>query len=359
MEKNKKLNFALVGCGRIAQRHSELLGTGKIENASLSAVCDIDIAKAEKIGKKYNVPYFEDAHEMLKKMGEQINIITILTPSGMHAKNCLDLIQYKKHFVIEKPIALKLEDADEMISACNKNNLKLFIVKQNRFNLPVQKLREALEEGRFKKLNIGTIRVRWSRDQKYYDQDSWRGTWLNDGGVFTNQASHHIDLLTWMMGPVESIFAKASTRLSNIEVDDTGVCVLKFKNGALGTIEATTATRPKDLEGSVSILGEGGSVEIGGFAVNEMKVWNFVDSIESDKDILRDYKENPPNVYGFSHLRYLDHVVKCVLNGSDNLVDGLEARKSLEIIHAIYQSIETNKEVFFNEQIKSSKLGIG
>jgi UDP-N-acetyl-2-amino-2-deoxyglucuronate dehydrogenase len=199
--------------------------------------------------------------------------------------------------------------------------------------------------------------VRWCRDQRYYDQDSWRGTWALDGGVLTNQASHHIDLLEWMMGDVDTVFAKSTTALVNIEAEDTAVVVLKFKNGALGIIEATTAVRPKDLEGSISILGETGTVEIGGFAVNEMKVWNFVHPIPGDEDVMTKYSVNPPNVYGFGHQAYYEHVVDCILNNTPHLVDGSVGRQSLQLINAIYESIETGREVRVGEVIHESFLG--
>ena len=240
--------------------------------------------------------------------------------------------RYGKHIIVEKPMALRLSDADSMIRACDTAGIKLFVVKQNRFNLPVVKLKEALDEGRFGKLFLGTIRVRWCRTQEYYDQDSWRGTWAMDGGVLTNQASHHIDLLEWTVGEIESVFAKSKTAVSDIEAEDTAVVIVKFRNGALGVIEATTAVRPKDLEGSISILGEKGTVEIGGFAVNEMKTWNFCDSSPEDKDILTKYSVNPPNVYGFGHQAYYEHVVDCINNNKKHLVDGLEGRKSIELI---------------------------
>lgn len=178
-----------------------------------------------------------------------------------------------------------------------------------------------------------------------------------DGGVFTNQASHHVDLLEWLMGDVESVFAKSATQLVNVEVEDTGIALLKFKNGALGIIEATTATRPKDLEGSVSILGEKGSVEIGGFAVNEIRHWNFKDGIDEDEIIKRDFSVNPPDVYGFGHKAYYEHVVDCIENGGKALVDGLEGRRSLELIMAIYESIETGEEVFLRFKPKKCRLG--
>jgi predicted dehydrogenase len=281
-----------------------------------------------------------------------------LTPSGVHATNVVELARYGKHFVVEKPMALTLDDADRMIRVCDEAGVKLFVVKQNRYNLPVQKLREALEAGRFGKLVMGTVRVRWCRDQKYYDQDAWRGTWKFDGGVFANQASHHVDLLEWMLGDVESVFAYSTTRLVDVETEDTGIAVLKFRNGALGVIEATTATRPRDLEGSISVLGERGTVEIGGFAVNAMKVWDFVDRDARDDEVVAQYRENPPNVYGYGHHAYLRHVVECLRLNRKALVDGLEGRRSLELIMAIYESIETGREVALRFKPAKCRLGI-
>lgn len=353
------LNFALVGCGRIAKRHADILSSKRIEQAALAAVCDIVEHKAKAFGEKYGVPYFTDCHRMLDELGKRIEVLSILTPSGSHARNCLDLAPYGKHVVVEKPMALTLPDADAMIRACDRAGVKLFVVKQNRYNLPVIKLREALEAGRFGKLVLGTVRVRWCRTQKYYDQDAWRGTWAQDGGVFSNQASHHVDLLEWMMGHVDSVFAKSATALVNIEAEDTGVVILKFLNGALGIIEATTATRPKDLEGSISILGECGTVEIGGFAANKMLVWNFSHPEPGDSEVLATCGENPPDVYGFGHVRFLEHVVDCVLHDKAALVDGLEGRKSLELITAIYESIESGKEVHLRFAPKHCKLGVG
>lgn len=350
------LRFALVGCGRIAKRHSELLGFNQIEGAVLAAVCDIDIGKAEAIGKRFSVPFFTDIHKMMQSV--DVDVAVVLTESGNHARDVVALSEYGKHIVVEKPMALTLDDADEMIAACDRVGIKLFVVKQNRFNVPVVKLRDALNRGRFGRLILGTIRVRWCRDQSYYDQAPWRGTWAMDGGVLTNQASHHLDMLEWMFGEVESVFARSTTALANIEAEDTAVVTLKFHNGALGLIEATTAVRPKDLEGSISVLGEKGTVEIGGFAVNEMKIWNFVEPEEGDDEVLEHYSVNPPNVYGFGHQAYYEHVVDCVTNNTRHLVDGLQGRKSLELIHAIYESIETGLEVQLRFQPKHCRLGV-
>jgi predicted dehydrogenase len=350
------LKFALVGCGRIAKRHSELLGHGQIANACLAAVCDIVESKAQKIGEQFKVPHFTDMHKMMRDANP--DVVVILTESGRHAEHCIELAKYGKHIVVEKPMALTLDDADAMIRACDTAGVRLFVVKQNRFNVPVVRLRNALEAGRFGKLVLGTVRVRWCRDQKYYDQDSWRGTWALDGGVLTNQASHHVDLLEWMMGDVESAYAMTSTALVNVETEDTAVVTLRFRNGALGVIEATTAARPKDLEGSISILGEGGSVEIGGFAVNQMKVWSFTKPEAEDPEVLTKYSVNPPNVYGFGHQAYYEHVVDCILNRRQQLVDGLQGRKSLELISAIYESVETGREVHLRFNPRHCKLGV-
>ena len=349
------LKFALIGCGRIAKRHSELLGHNQIEGAKLSAVCDVEIAKAKRISEIFDVPAYADMDELMSN--EDIDVAVVLTPSGLHAENVINLSKYGKDIMVEKPMALTINDADAMIEACDSNNCRLFIIKQNRFNVPVVKLRQAKEDGRFGKLILGTVRVRWARHQAYYDQANWRGTWAMDGGVLTNQASHHVDLLEYMMGEVESVFARSSTALANIEAEDTAVVTMKFKSGALGIIEATTAVRPKDLEGSISILGEKGSVVIGGFAVNKMETWQFSEPKDEDKNVLQEFSVNPPNVYGFGHQAYYEHVVSCVLSSGQNLVDGLQGRKSLELITAIYESIETGKEVFLRFLPKKCRLG--
>lgn len=350
------LKFALVGCGRIAKRHSELLGHKQIKGAELVAVSDTVEEKALKIGEQFGVPHYRDMDEMMEK--EPVDVAVVLTQSGLHAEHVINLAKHGRHIMVEKPMALTLDSSDAMIQACDRNGVKLFIIKQNRFNVPVVKLREAVEAGRFGKLVMGTVRVRWSRNQAYYDQDPWRGTWAMDGGVLANQASHHIDMLEWMMGDVESVFAKSMTALVDIETEDTAVVMLKFRSGALGVVEATTAVRPKDLEGSISILGETGTVVIGGFAVNKMETWNFTEKIAGDEHVLEKYSVNPPNVYGFGHQAYYEHVVECINNNAFTLVDGLEGRKSLELISAVYESIETGKEVRLRFKPEKCKLGI-
>jgi len=348
----KKYKFALIGCGRISYKHIQAIR--EIDNAVLVAVCDKDKEKARQKGEEYDVSWYTDYHNMLKSLN--VDIVNILVESGKHAEVFRNVAKYKKHIIVEKPMALTLSDADEMVRTSDELGIKLFIVKQNRFNAPIQLLRRAIEEKRFGKLILGTVRVRWHRDQAYYDRDNWRGTWKDDGGVFTNQASHHLDLLEWMMGDVESVYAKSETFLHKIEVEDTGVALIKFANGALGTFEATTCTNPVDTEGSISILGENGTVEIAGFAVNEMKIWNFKDKKEYDEKAFN-CSYIPKNVYGYGHKLYIENVIEAIENNTRGLVEGIEGRMSLELINAIYESVETEKEIFIRFKPKKCRLG--
>jgi UDP-N-acetyl-2-amino-2-deoxyglucuronate dehydrogenase len=350
------INIAILGCGRIAKRHAALLGSGQIAGARLAAVCDNQADRARAYSEQYGIPWFDNMEKLLQAQG--IDAVSVLTPSGSHAKHTIAVANAGKHAIVEKPMALRLEDADAMIQACDEAGVKLFVVKQNRFNVPVIKAREALDQGRFGRLVLGTVRVRWCRDQSYYDQDPWRGTWAQDGGVLANQASHHVDMLEWFMGDVESVHARAITALVNIEAEDTAVATLKFRNGALGIIEATTAIRPKDMEGSLSIMGERGAIEIAGFSVNKIRTWQFCDPLPLDEDVVEKFSVNPPNVYGFGHQAYYEHVVDCLSHGRAAIVDGLEGRRSLELISALYESIETGREVALRFEPKRCRLGV-
>jgi predicted dehydrogenase len=295
---------------------------------------------------------------MMAAVGKDIDVVCVLTESGNHARDVIAVAEQRKHVLVEKPMALRLSDAEEMVGACDAAGVRLFVVKQNRHNRPIEKLRAALEEGRFGKLVMGTVRVRWMRTQAYYDQDPWRGTWQYDGGVFANQASHHIDMLMWMMGEPVSAFARTRTALANIEAEDTGAAIIKFKNGAIGVIEATTAARPSDVEGSISILGERGVVEVAGFAMNELRTWKFVDVRPEDEEILANFSENPPDVYGYGHRRYLTGVVKQLHGERGRLVEGLEGLRSLELIVALYESAETGREISLRFAPQRVRLGM-
>ncbi len=337
------IGFALLGCGRIAKRHAELLGGGQIEGAKLAAVCDSDADRALAIAERYGVPWFQSLSSLLDADG--IDAVSVLTPSGLHAEHAIDVARSKRHVIVEKPMALTLADADRMIEEAAKADVRLFVVKQNRFNVPVVKAKAALDAGRLGQLVLGTVRVRWCRDQRYYDQDEWRGTWALDGGVIANQASHHVDMLRWFMGPVERVHARAACALVDIETEDTAIATVKFCNGALGIIEATAATRPRDLEGSLSILGSTGTVEIAGFAVNQIRNWHFSNPITEDQEVLDKYSVNPPNVYGFGHKAYYQHIVECLQSNAPALVEGRQGRDSLELVVALYESIATSGEV--------------
>jgi len=344
--------IALVGCGRISDRHLKVIAM--IPELKLVGVCDCREDRAHAAANASGVPAYTDALEMVKTL--KPDIVSILTDSGLHASlGCL-LAPHVPVLVVEKPMALTLEDADRLIETCEAHGTKLFVVKQNRFNPPVVALKRAVQEGRFGKMVLGTVRIRWARTQAYYDEAAWRGTWKQDGGVLTNQASHHIDLLQWLLGPVESVKAYVSTRLVDIEADDTGVAVLKFKSGALGVVEATTATRPKDLEGSLSLLGEKGSVVIGGFSVNLPVTWNFVEPKPEDDEI-KSLITNPPNVYGFGHLPYYRHVLESLDSGRNSMLAGLDGRKSVEIINALYESAFMGREVHLNYVPSGVPLG--
>ncbi len=335
-----RLTFAVMGCGRIARRHCDLLA--EADYARLVAVCDVVRPRAEAFGERYGVPPFEDAVEMVRAVTP--DVVCVLTPSGMHAEHGIALAPYVANLVVEKPIDLSLAAADRLIARCDELGRRLFVVKQNRFNLPVTRLRRAMDEGRFGRLLMGTVRVRWSRDQAYYDADRWRGTWAQDGGVLLNQAIHHLDLLEWLMGPVDTVHAHDATFGVDTETPDTAVAILRFASGALGVVEATTATRPTDLEGSLSVLGERGSVEIGGFAVNRLRHWRFDETRPEDERVLAEFSENPPDVYGFGHRRFLRHVRDCIVDGDAPLIDRADARRILELAHAIHESARTGTE---------------
>ena len=350
------LKFGLVGCGNIARKHAHAI-SHYLDDAEIGAFVDLDPARAEKFSKEYGAPAFTSVRGMMQAMGDRIDIVSVLTPSGAHCPNVLELAQYGRPIVVEKPLALRLDDADRMIEACDNGGVKLFVVHQNRYNLPIVKARQALQQGRFGRLVMGTVRLRWTRDQAYYDSEAWRGTWRHDGGVFMNQAVHHIDMLSWFMGNVETVRSFAATRLVDIETEDTGVAIMRYSSGALGVVEATTATRPKDLEGSISILGEKGSVVIGGFFMNELVTWSFADKQPIDDIVLTQFGKNPSD-FAYNLGEYLKGVVAAVRGTKPALVDGLEGRKSLELITALYESVETNADVQVHFRARKCRLGM-
>jgi len=332
----KKLKFAVIGCGRVSNNHLKALTSGKIDG-ELIAICDVDEKKAKAKSEEFKVPCYLDYHEMMKKHHE-LDVVDIATPTGYHARHVIDVAQYGKHIVVEKPMSLRVSDCDAMIKACADHKCRLFVVKQNRFNPAVVSARQALDSGRFGKMVMGTVRVRWKRVQAYYEQDDWHGTWELDGGVMSQQASHHLDLLQWFMGPIESMQCITATRLLDIEVEDTSLATFKFKSGALGAYEATVASRPEDLEGSLSLLGEKGTIIIGGHAVNKILYWKFQDEQPDDMHMVTASSQEVPNVYGHGHSPYLANVIDAIVNNKPALVEAPEGKKNIEILTALYES---------------------
>lgn len=350
----KELRFGILGCGAVLKKHLAahklLAGTTR-----LCALCDIDKKIAQAAGEAAGLPYFTDARTMISEA--QLDVVTILTPSGLHAQCLLDIVDTGVHFVVEKPLTLRLRDADTMIRECDKNGAKLFVVQQNRFNPPVAALKNALQAGRFGKLVMGKVEVCWKRDQAYYDSKGWRGTWRFDGGVLANQASHHVDMLAWLMGDVQSVYAMTATRLADIEAEDTAVAVLRFEGGALGTVEATTATRPTDIGSCLRIMGEGGYVEIGGPFMNKLRKWEFTQRLPMDDTIFETHG-SVPDVFAWNHAQYLKDVAEAIDGMHRGLVDGLEGRTSLELLTSLYESAETRTEVQLRFNPRHAKLGL-
>jgi UDP-N-acetyl-2-amino-2-deoxyglucuronate dehydrogenase len=336
----KTFRIVLVGCGRIAKNHVDAIA--KIDGLELVAACDEDAARAKTLAEPLGIPWFASYEEMLEKVPSEV--VAICTPSGLHPAQGVLAAKSRRHVVTEKPMAISLRGADELVAACDAARVYLFVVKQNRLNTPVQLLKRAVDRGRFGRLYLANCTVRWARPQEYYDQASWRGTWEFDGGAFMNQASHYVDLIQWIVGPVENVMAKTATLARKIETEDTGVAILRFRNGALGVIEVTMLTYPKNMEGSLTVLGEKGTVKIGGTAVNKVEHWEFQDS-DADDELARNIDTAPPNVYGFGHEGYYRNVLAVLRGEAKPDIDGRAGRKSLELILGIYESAKTGCEV--------------
>jgi UDP-N-acetyl-2-amino-2-deoxyglucuronate dehydrogenase len=334
------VRVALVGCGRISRNHFDAIE--KIDGLELAAVCDIVPDRARAAGERYRVPFFESFEEMLASV--RSDAVAICTPSGLHPRHGMLAARAGKHVICEKPMAISLEAADELVSECDAAGVHLFIVKQNRLNPAIQLLKRAIDRERFGRIYLANTTVRWTRPEEYYDQAPWRGTWEFDGGAIMNQASHYVDLIQWLVGPVESVMAKTATLARRIETEDTGVAVLKFRSGALGVIEVTMLTYPRNLEGSITILGEKGTVKVGGTAVNRVEHWTFADYDDDDK-LIEAATTNPPTVYGFGHEGYYRNVLAVLRGEAKAETDGRAGRKSLELILGIYESAKTGRDV--------------
>jgi UDP-N-acetyl-2-amino-2-deoxyglucuronate dehydrogenase len=337
---DQRIRVALVGCGRISRNHFDAIA--KVPDLQLVAVCDQVPERAHAAGAALGVPCFTEYEQMLRDVPS--DAVVIATPSGLHPQHGVMAAKAGRHVISEKPMAISLAAADALVQACDEHHVHLFVVKQNRLNPPIVLLKRAIDRARFGRIYMANCTVRWTRPQEYYDQAPWRGTWEFDGGAFMNQASHYVDLIQWLVGPVESVIAKTATMARKIEAEDSGVAVLKFRSGAIGTIEVTMLTFPKNLEGSITILGEKGTVKIGGTAVNKVEHWQFADYDDDDK-VVDQANTNPASVYGFGHEGYYRNVVAVLRGGAVPDTDGRAGRKSLELILGIYESAKTGRDV--------------
>ncbi|MCL6560556.1 MAG: Gfo/Idh/MocA family oxidoreductase [Firmicutes bacterium] len=333
------VKFGIVGCGHIAKKHAEEILI--LPEAELVAVCDVNARALQKFTSRYGVKGYLDYQEMLKK--KDLDVVIICTPSGFHAAMGVLAARSGKHVLVEKPMALTLQDADMLIDTCEKEGVLLAVVLQNRFKPSFQKLKLAMERGRFGKPSHAAATIRWNRNDAYYRSSTWRGKKAVDGGVMMNQAIHSIDLLQWLMGPVESVFSYTVTRYRPIEAEDVGGAVVKFKSGALGVIEAATTVYPRNLEETLAFFGEKGTVVIGGEKAGEIKTWQFSE-MEEDEELL--FVQEQADVSKISgHRAILQDLMKTIRNGGSLAVDGREGRKGLEIVLGIYRSSETGLPV--------------
>lgn len=337
----QKIRFALLGCGRISQKHLDAVCELK-SDIDLVAVCDQDKNQAKNVAQKYQCQFYTDYQALLAN--EKLDLIAICTPSGLHPQHGMQAAQKGIHVLTEKPMATNWVQAVEFVKACRDHNVQLHVVHQNRLNATVQFLKRALAKNRFGKIYDFQVNVFWTRPQDYYDTADWRGTWEWDGGAFMNQASHYVDLIQYLMGDIEEVAAYTKTLARNIEAEDTGVAILKAKNGALGTLNVTMLTYPQNLEGSFTILGEKGSVRLGGVALNQIEYWQFADDDEDDAHVQKSSYETA-SVYGFGHKGYYKNVIESLRNKKMPQVCGLEGLKSLELILAIYESSKTNQMI--------------
>ncbi|MFC1603025.1 Gfo/Idh/MocA family protein [Pseudomonadota bacterium] len=337
---SRKIRLSIVGCGRISKKHFESVEKHH-ENLELVAVCDTNAMTLRSCEEKYRVNGYLKLEEMLER--EDQDLIVICTPSGIHPAQTIMAAESGLHVMTEKPMATRWQDGVRMVKACDDAGVRLFVVKQNRRNTTLQLLKRAIDEKRFGKIHMVQLNVFWSRPQAYYDQAKWRGTWEFDGGAFMNQASHYVDLLEWLIGPVEKVQAMMSTT-RDIEVEDTGVLNVSWRNGALGSMSVTMLAYPKNLEGSITILGENGTARVGGVAVNDIQHWEFDESCDYDQQIQKANYQTT-SVYGFGHPLYYKNVIDVLRGEAAPETDGREGLKSLELLIAAYLSARDGKTV--------------
>lgn len=337
----RKIRFALVGCGRIAEKHFEALEQ-HAERAELVAVCDTDPASLKRAVTRTKATGFHSYEDLLK--ATTADVIVLATPSGIHATQTIQAAAAGRHVVTEKPMATRWHDGKAMVAACDRAGVEMFVVKQNRQNATIQLLKRAIDRRRFGRIYMVSVNVFWSRPQEYYDSAPWRGTWEYDGGAFMNQASHYVDLLDWLIGPVESVHAFTATLARRIEVEDTGVASIRWRSGALGSVSVTMLVNQKNFEGSLTVIGEKGTVRLGGVAVNEIQHWAFAEP-DPDDDKVKQASYETSSVYGHGHQLYYDNVIRALRGESRAETDGREGLRSLELLSGIYLSARDGKTV--------------
>ncbi len=335
------IKIGLVGCGRISGNHFQAIKSFA-GRCRLVGTCDIVGERAAKAAAENGCNSYTSLDKMLSE--EKPDLVAICTPSGLHPQHGITVAQAGVHVLTEKPIGVKLDDVDHLIHACDAAAVQLFVVKQNRLNSTMQLVKRAIDKGRFGKIYMVQSNVFWQRPQDYYDSAKWRGTWEFDGGAFMNQASHYVDMLYWLVGEVDYVMASTSTMARHIETEDTGSVIIRFRNGAIGSMSVTMLAYPKNFEGSLTILGEKGTIRIGGVAINKIEKWEFADYDDDDKGIA-DASYNPPNVYGFGHAAYYNNVLDVLEGKAEPDTDGRSGRKSLELVHAIYLSSKSGSKI--------------
>jgi len=339
--KDRKIRMALVGCGRIAANHFAAMEQ-HAQDIEVVDVCDVDPVALEKAVARTGAQGHAGLTQMLASTNADVVVLT--SPSGLHPEQAVEIARSGRHVMTEKPMATRWHDGLRMVKACDDAGVRMFVVKQNRRNATLQLLKQAVEQKRFGRIYMVNINVFWTRPQDYYDSAKWRGTWEFDGGAFMNQASHYVDLLDWLIGPIESMQAYTATLGRDIEVEDTGVLSVRWRSGALGSMNVTMLTFPRNLEGSITILGEKGTVRVGGVAVNEIQHWEFAEKLPQDEQIAS-VNYQTTSVYGFGHPLYYKNVIEVLRGQAEPETDGREGLKSLEVLVAAYLSARDGKRI--------------
>ncbi len=338
---DRKIKIAVAGCGRVSKNHFSSIEK-HAGNMDLVAVCDNDPAVLEAHTAQYGVPGYRTFEAMLRDC--DCDLVSLCTPSGLHASQTILAAKAGRHVMTEKPMATRWKDGLAMVRACDEAKVRLFVIKQNRRNATLQLLKRAMEEKRFGRVHMVHLNVFWARPQAYYDSAKWRGTWEMDGGAFMNQASHYVDLLEWLIGPIADVQAMTGTLARDIEVEDSGVLNVRWRSGALGSMAVTMLTYPKNLEGSITIIGEKGTARVGGVAVNDIQIWDFAEARDYDADV-KNANYETTSVYGFGHPLYFKNVIDVLRGDAEPETDGREGLKSLEVLIAAYCSARDNKTI--------------